>query len=105
MLKLLREDVTSSFSDLWYRLGPTRPRLSAHAQVARQRFGGQTTHIVEDPASGQYYRITDSAYFFIGLLDGRRTVDQAWEACNAQLGDLAPTQRECVDLLSKLQLY
>jgi putative peptide zinc metalloprotease protein len=105
MLKLLREDVTSSFSDLWYKLGPTRPRLSSHAQVAKQSFGEQTAYIVEDPASGQYYRVTDSAYFFIGLLDGRRTVDQAWEACNAQLGDIAPTQRECVDLLSRLQLY
>jgi putative peptide zinc metalloprotease protein len=105
MLKLLREDVTSSFSDLWYRLGPTRPRLSPHAMVSRQRFGADTAYIVEDPASGNYYRLTESAYFFIGLLDGRRTVDQAWEACNAQLGDDAPTQRECVELLSRLQLY
>jgi putative peptide zinc metalloprotease protein len=105
MLKLLREDTTSSFSDLWYRLGPTRPRLSPHARVARQRFGGETAYIVEDPASGNYYRLSDSAYFFIGLLDGRRTVDGAWEACNSKLGDDAPTQRECVELLSRLQLY
>src|SRR4051812_6260349 len=105
MLKLLREEANTSFSDLWYRLGPTRPSLSPHAQVTRQRFGGQSAHIVEDPASGQYYRVSDSAYFFISLLDGRRTVDQAWQACNAQLGDHAPTQRECVDLLSRLQLF
>jgi putative peptide zinc metalloprotease protein len=105
MLKFLREDVTNSFSDLWYRLGSTRPRLSPHAQVTRQRFGGYGSYIVEDPASGNYYRLTESAYFFIGLLDGRRTVDQAWEACNAQLGDDAPTQRECVELLSRLQYY
>src|ERR1051325_3078025 len=105
MLKLLREDVSSSFSDLWYRLGPTRPRLSPHATVVRQKFGGETAYVVEDPASGNYYRLSESAYFFIGLLDGRRTVDHAWEACNTQLGDDAPTQRECVELLSRLQLY
>src|SRR5436190_7852151 len=105
MLKLLREDVISSFSDLWYRLGGTRPRLSPHAKVTRQRFGGHASYIVEDPASGNYYRLSEPAYFFIGLLDGRRTVDHAWEACNAQLGDDAPTQRECVELLSRLQLY
>jgi putative peptide zinc metalloprotease protein len=105
MLKLLREDVSSSFSDLWYRLGSTRPHLSPHAKVTRQRFGGQGAFIVEDPASASYYRLSESAYFFIGLLDGRRTVDRAWEACNAQLGDDAPTQRECVELLSRLQLY
>src|SRR5262245_25835270 len=105
MLKILREDVTSSFSDLWYRLGATRPRLSPHARVTRQRFGAHASYIVEDPASGNYYRLSEPAYFFIGLLDGRRTVNDAWEACNAQLGDDAPTQRECVELLSRLQLY
>lgn len=105
MLKLLRQDVSGTFSDLWYRVGPTRPRLSPHAQVIRQRFGSNTTFIVEDPAGGQYYRLSESAYFFAGLLDGRRSVDDAWQACNAQLGDAAPTQRECVELLSRLQLY
>ncbi len=105
MLNLLREEVSSSFSDLWYRLGPTRPRLSTHAQTIRQRFGSQTAFIVEDPAGGQYYRLSESAYFFLGLLDGRRSVDDAWQACNAQLGDDAPTQRECIDLLSRLQMH
>lgn len=105
VLKLLRQDVGSTFSDLWYRVGPTRPLLSPHAQVIRQRFGSQTTFIIEDPAGGQYYRMSEPAYFFVGLLDGRRSVDDAWQACNAQLGDAAPTQKECVDLLSKLQLY
>jgi putative peptide zinc metalloprotease protein len=105
VLKLLRQDVTGTFSDLWYRVGPTRPRLSPHAQVIRQRFGSQTTFVVEDPAGGQYYRLSESAYFFAGLLDGRRSIDDAWQACNAQLGDGAPTQRECVELLSRLQLY
>ncbi|HYE61277.1 MAG TPA: PqqD family peptide modification chaperone [Phycisphaerales bacterium] len=105
MLKLLRQDSAGTFSDLWYRVGPTRPRLSPHAQVIRQRFGAHTTFIIEDPAGGQYYRMSEAAYFFIGLLDGRRTIDDAWQACNAQLGDAAPTQKECVDLLSRLQLY
>ncbi len=105
MLELLRQNVSGTFSDLWYRVGPTRPRLSAHAQVIRQKFGRHTAYIVEDPAAGQYFRLSESAYFFVGLLDGRRSVDAAWEACNAQLGDGAPTQRECVELLSKLQLF
>jgi putative peptide zinc metalloprotease protein len=105
MLELLRQNVAGTFSDLWYRVGPTRPRLSPHAQVIRQKFGRHTAYIVEDPAGGQFYRLSESAYFFVGLLDGRRTVNDAWEACNAQLGDDAPTQRECVELLSKLQLF
>ncbi len=102
---MLREEVSSTFSDIWYRVGPTRPRLSPHAQVTRQGFGEHAAYIVEDPAAGQYYRLTEAAYFFLGLLDGRRDVQSAWDACNAQLGDDAPTQRECVDLLSRMQRF
>jgi len=105
MLSALRQDPGSSFSDLWYRLGPSRPRLSVHARVARQRFGSEGSYVVEDPAGGQYYRLSDAAYFFLALLDGRRSVDDAWQACNARLGDAAPTQRECADLLAKLRLF
>ncbi len=102
---MLREEFTHTFSDIWYRVGPTRPRLSPHAQVTRQSFGDHTVYIVEDPAAGQYYRLTEAAYFFLGLLDGRRDVQSAWDACNEQLGDDAPTQRECVELLSRLQRF
>ena len=99
------EEVGATFSDIWYRVAESRPRLTPHANIIRQRYGPTIAYIVEDPASGQYYRLSESAYFFVGLLDGRRTVDDAWNACNAQLGDEAPTQRECVQLLSQLQLF
>jgi len=90
---------------MWYRVGPTTPRLSAHARVVRQHYGPTIAYVVEDPASGQFYRMSESAHFLLGMLDGRTTVDQAWEACNDQLGDAAPTQREVIDLLSRLQLF
>jgi putative peptide zinc metalloprotease protein len=105
MLGLLKRDISGSFSDLWYRVGGTTPRLSTHARITQQRSGLDAVYIVEDPAGGDYYRLSASAYFFLGLLDGRGTVNDAWEACNAQLGDDAPTQRECIDLLSKLQYF
>ncbi|MBI1190483.1 MAG: biotin/lipoyl-binding protein [Tepidisphaera sp.] len=103
--EVLRADPGASFSDLWYKVGPTRPTLSPHAQVIRQRLGDRAYYVVEDPAGGQFYRLSEPAYFFLGMLNGRRTVDDAWQACNAQMGDDAPTQRECVDLLSRLQLF
>ncbi len=98
-------DIATTFSDLWYRVGPTTPRLSAHARVVRQHYGPTIAYIVEDPASGQFYRMSESAHFFLGMLDGKTTVDQAWQACNDQLGDAAPTQREVIDLISRLQLF
>ncbi len=102
---MFRDDVQASFSDLWYRVVDARPRISPHARVIRQRYGPTITYIVEDPAGGHYYRLSESAYFFLGLLDGRTTVDEAWEACCAQLGDGAPSQRECLNLLAQLQLF
>ncbi len=102
---ILRPDVSSSFSDLWYRVGPTRPRLASHAQLTPQVFGERRVHVVEDPAGGGFYRVSEAAYAFIGLLDGRCTVDEAWKACCVQLGDDAPTQKECIDVLSRLQYY
>ncbi len=105
MLKLIREDISSSFSDLWYRVNLTTPRLAPHARLTPQRFGERNVYIIEDPAGGSFYRLSESAYFFVGLLDGQATVEQAWEACCTQLSDAAPTQKECVDVLSKLQYY
>ena len=104
--RLLRQDSSSGGdSDLWYRVARTRPRLSVHARVVRQTAGRNTWYIVDDPVSGQYYRISEAAYVFLGVLNGSRTVDDAFETCAAQLGDNSPTQRECFELLSKLQYH
>lgn len=94
-----------TFADTWYRVAPLRAQLSPHAHIIRQKQGAQTSYIIEDPATGHYYRFTESAYFFLGVLDGRATVDDAWKACASQLGDSAPTQRECIDLLGRLQFF
>lgn len=58
--------------------------------------------VVRDPSNNQFFRMPDPAYQFIGLLDGRRTVDEAWELCGGQLGDAAPTQGEAIQLLGQL---
>ncbi|MCK4873088.1 MAG: efflux RND transporter periplasmic adaptor subunit [Phycisphaerales bacterium] len=97
--------VQPTFSDQWYRVAETCPRLSIHLSILRQVYRGEVWYIVKNPATDQYYRFNPSAYMFLGLLDGEHTVDSAWEACNSQLGDDAPTQRECIELLSKLQLF
>jgi len=90
---------------MWYRVAGMKPRVSVHARFIRQRHGPSVSYVIDDPAGGHFYRLSESARFFLGLLDGRRTVDEAWEACLAQLGDDAPTQKECIDLLSQMQLF
>lgn len=105
ILDLLNDEVSSSLSDLWYRVGPTTPRLATHAHTIRQSLGDRTVFVLEDPASTQYYRLSESAHWWLSLLDGRRTVHDSWTIANAQLGEHAPTQRECVELLARLQLF
>jgi putative peptide zinc metalloprotease protein len=59
-------------------------------------------HVLQDPGSNQFFRLNDTGYHFVGLLDGRRTVAEVWNVCNEQLGDAAPTQGEAIALLGQL---
>lgn len=91
-----------TFHESWYRVAELRPRLRAAVQTYRQFFRGQPWHVVRDPANNQFFRLSEPAYHFIGLLDGQRTVNQAWHICNEQLGDAAPTQGEVIQTLGQL---
>ncbi|BAM03809.1 efflux RND transporter periplasmic adaptor subunit [Phycisphaera mikurensis] len=91
-----------TFHESWYRISALRPRLRAVVQVFRQRFRGKTWHVLRDPANNQFFRLDDAGFRFVGLLDGKRTVGEAWEATAAQLGDRAPTQGEAVQVLGQL---
>lgn len=91
-----------TFSESWYRVAELRPRLRCTAQIHRQHFRGQTWYVVQDEASNRFFRLNDTAYRFVGMLDGRRTVADTWQVCNEELGDSAPTQGEIIHLLGQL---
>jgi putative peptide zinc metalloprotease protein len=91
-----------TFHEAWYRVANLRPRLLSGVRVQRQHFRGQPWYILENATSDQYSRISEEAYRFIGLLNGRRTVSEVWQICNEQLGDRAPTQGEVIQLLGQL---
>jgi len=91
-----------TFHEAWYRVSGLRPRLLSPVRAHRQRFRGQTWYILDNPANDQYSRISEEAYRFVGLLNGRRTVAEVWLICNEQLGDRAPTQGEIIQLLGQL---
>ena len=91
-----------TFSESWYRVKDLKPRLRAAAQVSRQKYRGERWYVVRDPAGNQFHRLSDVAYRFVGLLDGTRTVGQAWELVGGQLADDAPTQPEVIQILSQL---
>lgn len=91
-----------TFHESWYRVASLRPRLLSGVQVHRQHFRGQLWYVLENPANNEFSRLSESAYRFIGILDGRRTVAEVWRTCNEQFGDAAPTQGEVIGLLGQL---
>ena len=91
-----------TFHESWYRVVDQHPSLRPTVQTYRQMFRGQTWHVVRDPSNNQFFRLSEDAYHFVGLLDSRRTVGEAWDLCNDQLGDRAPTQGEVIQILGQL---
>ena len=90
------------FSNHWYRVAELQPRLRSHARIARHRYRGQTWYVLDDPSTQRYHRFTADAHLAIGLMDGRRTVQEIWEIACERLGDNAPTQDELIMLLGQL---
>jgi len=91
-----------TFHESWYRVASLRPRLLSGVHVHRQHFRGQLWYVLENPANNEFSRLSESAYRFIGALDGRRTIAEVWRTCNEQFGDAAPTQGEVIGLLGQL---
>lgn len=91
-----------TFDESWYRVSGLRPRLRTHVQSHRQHFRGERWHVLRDPGSNKYYRLHEPQYVFVALLDGVRTVEEAWRISCGRLGDDAPTQGEAIRLLGQL---
>lgn len=90
------------FSASWYRVERLTPRLRSHVQLARHQYRGQAWYVLQDRASERFHRFTPAAYQLIGLMDGRRSVRDVWDAATASLGDDAPSQEDVIRLLSQL---
>ncbi len=91
-----------TFSESWYRVANLKAKLRAGAQISRQFYRGERWYVVRDPAGNQYHRLSDAAYRFVGLLDGTRTIEEAWELVGGTLEDDAPTQPEVIQIMSHL---
>jgi putative peptide zinc metalloprotease protein len=89
-------------SPLWYGVVHLRARLRPHVRVHRQRYRDQTWYQLSSPMSGRRHRINQAAYRFVGRLDGRRTVAEAWDELIETFGDAALTQDDAIRILGQL---
>ena len=91
-------------SPSWYRVADLRPRLRSHARIHRHAYRGQRWYVLEDRISRRTHRFNPSAYYVIGLMDGRRSMQEIWNAAMARFGDDAPSQDELIRLMGQLHL-
>jgi putative peptide zinc metalloprotease protein len=92
----------STFHESWYKVADLLPQIHISLKISRQKYRGHTWHVVQDPGNNQFFRINTAAYQFLAYLDGRRSVDKAWNTCYEEYGDEAPTQGEAITLLGQL---
>lgn len=86
----------------WYRVAALRPRLRGHVEVHRQTFRDDVWYVVQDNHSGRYHRMPPLANYILSLMDGRRAMQDIWEAACDRYPDEPPSQRETIRLLSQL---
>ena len=92
----------SLFSSRWYRVAGLHPRLRGHVRVSRHVYRGQVWYLLQDTSSGRHHRVDETAFHFIGRMDGQRSVDEIWHALLNSLGERAPTQDETIEILCQL---
>lgn len=90
------------FRPSWYRVAQLRPRLRSQSEIHRHFYRGERWHVLQDHATGRYFRFSPVAYELIGLMDGVRTVHELWEEGNRRFGDEALNQGEMIRLLGQL---
>jgi len=92
----------SFFSPSWYRVAKLQPRLRRHADIHRHHYGGELWYILQDHATGRFFRFTPIVYHVMGLMDGKLSVQELWEKAAERFGDDAPTQGDMIRVLSQL---
>ncbi len=90
------------YSSSWYRVAGLKPLVRRHAEIHRHTYRGKVWYVLQDHSSGRFHRFTEESYFLIGLMDGKRTLQEIWEAACIKLADDMPTQDEVIGLVSQL---
>ncbi len=86
----------------WYRVANLKPRLHHQVEVHRHDYRGLIWYILDDTSSGRNHRFNPAAYLFIGMMDGKLSVQQIFDQMNEQLDDYAPGQEDIIQLIGQL---
>jgi putative peptide zinc metalloprotease protein len=92
----------SYLSPHWHRVAKLRLRVRAHVRMHRMRFRGGLWYVLQDRVTGRFHRLTPETQYFVSLLDGKRTVQEAWDIAAEALEDEVLTQDEAIRLIGQL---
>lgn len=90
------------FSQSWYLVADLKVRLRRHAVIHRHLYRNQLWYVLQDFVTGQFHRFSPEAYEIIGMMDGKKDLQQIWLLACDKLGDDMPSQDEIISLVSKL---
>ena len=90
------------FSQSWYRVESIKPILRSHVKIHRHTYRNEDWYILQDNSTGKFHRFSPEAYYIIGFMDGKNTLNRIWEQACEHLGDDMPTQDEVINLVAQL---
>jgi putative peptide zinc metalloprotease protein len=85
-----------------------RPQLRADLGFTLQRYGDESSYLVEDPIRSKYHRLGVIEYYFVSLLDGKTTIQQALAVIAREFGADAFDEQDAISVcrwLSDTQLF
>ncbi len=97
-----RQERHSTFSDQWYLVENLTPALRPDVNIRRQTYWGTPWYIISEPDNNTHFRLAREGYFFVSLLDGKRSMQDIWEQCQDMGEGEALTQSEAIALLGRL---
>lgn len=89
-------------SSLWYRIAKIKPKLHAHVEIDRHNYRNQVWYLLENTVTTRSHRFNPVAYKFIGLLNGKRSIQDIYDHMTEQMDENAPNQAGILQLLAQL---
>ncbi len=97
-IAMITESQKAQLETAWQSISSMKPQLREHVNIYQQNYRGQDWIILTDEFKESYFRCSQTAYRFLTLLDGARTVEEAYH----ELQNQQPTQIDRADILMLL---
>lgn len=92
----------TTFSDSWHLVSDKHACLLPSVETHKQYFRGERWYILKAPFKNEFFRLTESTYFFIARMTMGQTIDEVWRVSMERDPDECPGQEEVIEILGQL---